>query len=71
MDISKFTFISCKLFERICQTTLNINFLKIFNYKISYFKNSKEKKNANVLDKKKYTLCLLQHNLVEVSMKKE
>ena len=43
MDISKFIFISCKLFERIFQRSPNINFLKIFNYKV-YFKNSKEEK---------------------------
>ena len=57
MDISKFIFISCKLFERIFQRSPNINFLKIFNYKVLYFKNSKKKKKLQRFLIRKITLC--------------
>ena len=56
MDIPKFIFISCKLFERICQRSPNINFLKFFNCKVLCFKTQKKKKTAKILDKKKYIL---------------
>ena len=42
MNISKLIFISCTLFGRICQRLPNITFLKIFNFKVMYFKNSKK-----------------------------